>query len=139
VPAPAVTVAVVGAILTVIGAAGFVSVSLAEPVRDGSPAATAVIVSDVADGIVAGETYWPEAEIVPTVSLPPAMPLTCQSNPEFAAPVVCALKLTGQPPTGTLAVCGDTVSETVGGSTEAADLDELAHAASSAIASPATK
>lgn len=89
---------------------GFVSVTAAEPDCVGSATDTAVIVTLAGDGIMAGEVYWPDAEIVPSVPSPPGTPLICHVTPALAAFETVAEKATDVPPTAMLAVAGDTVT-----------------------------
>jgi hypothetical protein len=71
------TVTLDGATLTVTGGgAGGETVTVAEPMAVGLAALVACTVTVAGLGIAAGAVYNPEAEIVPTVALPPATPPT---------------------------------------------------------------
>ncbi len=67
-------------------------VTCAEPERVGSWTEVAVTVTVAGVGTVAGAAYAPDAEMVPTVALPPLTPLTCQVTAVFCAFVTVALK-----------------------------------------------
>ena len=55
-----------------------------------SAADTAVTVTVAGEGTVIGAVYTPDAEIIPTVALPPAVPLTLQFTAVFEEPVTVA-------------------------------------------------
>jgi hypothetical protein len=52
-----------------------------------SAADTAVTVTIAGEGTVMGAVYTPDVEIIPTVALPPATPLTLQFTVVFDEPV----------------------------------------------------
>jgi catabolite regulation protein CreA len=56
---------------------GFQTASVAVPVTIGAATVTAVIVTGLVAGIVAGGVYRPPAEIVPSALDPPATAFTC--------------------------------------------------------------
>jgi hypothetical protein len=73
-------------------------------------------------GTAIGAVYTPEAEIIPTVALPPAIPLTLQftamlEEPVTAAANVCVI------PICTLAIAGVTVTVTGTTTVTCADAD----------------
>lgn len=108
---PAVTVAVLGAIETLIGGR---TVTVADPDFAGSAWETAVTVT-VTEGTAFGAVYLPFASIAPmVVGLPPVMPFTCQTTAVLEVPVTfavnCWLALTL-----TEAVAGETETVIVGG------------------------
>jgi hypothetical protein len=55
-----------------------------------SAAEVAVTVTVAGDGTVIGAVYTPDVEIMPTVALPPATPLTLQFTEVLADPVTVA-------------------------------------------------
>src|ERR1700736_2860173 len=59
-------------------AAAAVTVTWAEADLVESAADTALTVTIAGEGVVIGAVYTPEVEIIPTVALPPATPLTLQ-------------------------------------------------------------
>jgi hypothetical protein len=67
------------------------TVTCADPVRLVSASDTAVIVAVKVEEPVDGAVYIPAAEIVPTVELPPATPLTCHVTAVFDVLVTAAL------------------------------------------------
>ena len=75
VPPPASTIALPGVTVT---ATGGEIVTPAKPVAVGSCTDTASTDTFEGDGTFAGGVYRPALETVPTVLLPPGMPLTCQ-------------------------------------------------------------
>jgi hypothetical protein len=88
---PTGTVTDVGLTCTVIGVAGFCTVTLADPDARESATLVAVTVMVAGLGKVAGGVYTPEFVIVPTVELPPAVPLTSQVTLISVAPVTAAV------------------------------------------------
>lgn len=92
-----------------------VTVALALPVFELSAALAAVIVTVAGDGGIGGAVYSAVVAlvlaIVPTVPLPPAIPLTLQLTPVAALPrpEMFAVK-TCSPLVGTLAVFGETLT-----------------------------
>jgi hypothetical protein len=58
-----------------------------------SAAETAVMVTVAGVGTLIGAVYTPEVEIIPTVALPPAMPLTLQFTVVFVEPVTVAVNV----------------------------------------------
>ena len=71
-------------------AAAAVTVIWADPDFVESDAETAVIVTVAGDGTVMGAVYMPDAEIMPTMALPPAAPLTLQFTVVLEEPVTAA-------------------------------------------------
>ncbi len=57
----------------------------------------AVTVTVFGDGMTAGGVYTPEAEIVPTVPLPPAIEFTVHVTPVFVALATLAVKVELEP------------------------------------------
>jgi hypothetical protein len=110
-PKPAWTVAVAGVTDTPTGA---VIVSDAEPDCAGSMTDTAVTVTVVGIGAFTGAEYAPADEIVPTVALPPAMPLTCQLTAELTVLPTVAVKVWRPMPAWTVALAGVTDTDTGG-------------------------
>lgn len=86
----------------------------AEPLADVSAWLVAVTVTPAGDGIICGAAYMPVAEIVPTLELPPAIPLTLQETPVFDVPVTLAANCCVCPRI-TEAVEGVTLTVTFGG------------------------
>src|SRR5256885_5113542 len=80
----------------------------------GSWTEAAVTVAVAGVGPVAGTEYTPDAEMVPTVALPPLTLLTCQVTAVFCAFVTVAVKAC-VPPVGTFAVVVATLTPTGGG------------------------
>jgi hypothetical protein len=73
------------------GAAGAATtVTWAEADLVESAADTAVTVTIAGEGTVTGAVYTPDVEIIPTVALPPATPLTLQFTTVFDEPVTDA-------------------------------------------------
>jgi hypothetical protein len=64
--------------------------------------------------MLAGAAYKPELEIVPVAALPPAVPLTLQFTALELAPVTVAVNC-AVPPSITVALCGSTITVTLGG------------------------
>jgi hypothetical protein len=58
-----------------------------------SAADTAVTVTVAGEGTVIGAVYTPDVEIIPTVALPPAVPLTLQFTAVFEEPVTVAVNI----------------------------------------------
>jgi hypothetical protein len=58
-----------------------------------SAAETAVTVTTAGEGTVIGAVYTPDVEIMPTVALPPATPLTLQFTVVFEDPVTVAVNV----------------------------------------------
>jgi hypothetical protein len=58
-----------------------------------SAAETAVTVTTAGEGTVIGAVYMPVLEIMPTVALPPATPLTLQFTAVFEDPVTVAVNV----------------------------------------------
>ncbi len=77
-----------------------------------SAALVAVTVTEGLLGRVAGAVYSPEVEMVPTVALPPAVPLTAQVTPVFVVPVTLAVNCCVEPVL-TVADVGATATATV--------------------------
>lgn len=67
-----------------------VTVAWAEPIFVESTADTAVIVTVAGVGTVIGAVYTPDAEIIPSAALPPAVPLTLQLTAMLEVPVTVA-------------------------------------------------
>jgi hypothetical protein len=74
----------------------------------GSASATAVTMTVAGEGTSTGAAYTPSTEIVPTCSLPPGMPDTCQETLAVALLVTVAANATVPPPAGTDAEAGVT-------------------------------
>lgn len=64
--------------------------TLVEALARASAWLTAVTVTLVCAGIVAGAVYNPDAEIVPALALPPAAPFTSHATLVFVLPVTLA-------------------------------------------------
>jgi hypothetical protein len=107
-PAPARTLAVAGVTVTTTLVVELVSVRFVEPDSVGSVVETAVIVTVGDEGMTAGDWYWPAAEIVPTVELPPVIPLTCQLTLSPVELVMLAVYETVWPPMAAVALTGET-------------------------------
>lgn len=103
------TVAVPGLTATVIAAA---TVTWAEALLVVSAEETASTVTVAGDGTAVGAVYTPPAEIVPTVALPPAMPLTCHVTVEFSVLPTVAVNVLVPPLASTLALLGETATVT---------------------------
>jgi hypothetical protein len=73
-----------------VAAALAITVTMAEPIFVESATDTAVIVTVAGVGTVIGAVYTPDAEIIPIVALPPAVPLTLQFTAVLEAPVTAA-------------------------------------------------
>jgi hypothetical protein len=89
VPVAASTIALLGETDTAIGG---VMVTPAKPVLVGSATDTAFTDTVDDDGTLTGEEYTPALEMVPTVALPPGMPLTAQVTAIVAVLVTAAVK-----------------------------------------------
>lgn len=87
--APATTMVVVGMIDTVTCD----MVTVACPDRVGSATDTAETVTLGEVGIAAGAVYTPALDMVPTVALPPGIPLTCQVTAMLVVFVTAAVKV----------------------------------------------
>ena len=74
-------------------AAVAVTVAIAEPIFVESTTDTAVMVTVAGVGTVIGAVYTPDAEIIPTVALPPEVPLTLQFTAVLEAPVTVAVNV----------------------------------------------
>jgi hypothetical protein len=96
-----------------VGAEGM-SWTLAGAVMDGSAWATAVTVTVDVEGRLAGATYNPLVEIVPTLASPPVVPFTCQVTPALLVFVTVAEK-GAVAPSLTVAAVGLTVTAMVAG------------------------
>jgi hypothetical protein len=91
------------------------TVTVAEAERVGSAADTAVTLTVAGVGMVAGAVYSPRLEIVPTVELPPAIPLTLQLTAVFdPALTTVAVKDCVPVPASTTALLGATDTATGG-------------------------
>jgi hypothetical protein len=90
--------------------AGFSNVTLLLPLAFESAAAVPRIVIELGLGSAAGATYFPDASIVPTVALPPAVPFTDHCTAWFVLPETVAVKVC-EDPVRMLAVPGTTVTE----------------------------
>jgi hypothetical protein len=62
---------------------GFKIVSVREAEIAGEATLTAVIVTELGLGILAGGVYMPLVEISPELALPPVTPFTCHATPEL--------------------------------------------------------
>jgi hypothetical protein len=74
-------------------AAVAITVAMAEPSFVESTTDTAAIVTVAGVGTVIGAVYTPDAEIIPTMALPPAVPLTLQFTAVLEAPATAALNV----------------------------------------------
>jgi len=101
-PPPPVLLAVPPLLLPLVAA---VIVSCALPERLGSAADTALTVTVAGAGRVAGAVYTPLLEILPTVELPPLIPLTSQVTAVFVVFSTAAVNA-WVAPVATLAVPG---------------------------------
>src|SRR5579871_2064988 len=96
------------------------TVTLAEPVFDGSASLVAVMVTGFGEGTPAGARYsmlpplvassgWqgfdPAAQICPTAVFPPGTPLTCQVTVSFGVLLAVAAKVCA-PPMASIALAG---------------------------------
>ena len=97
-----------------------------------STAETAVIITVAGEGTVIGAVYIPDAEIIPTVAFPPAVPLTLQFTPIFDEPVTAAVNICVIP-AWTVAVAGVTDTATTGAIVTVADADFVVSAAEVAL------
>jgi hypothetical protein len=70
---------------------GVAIATVAESKRDGSLLSVAATVRVGGEGTVTGAVYWPVEEIVPTVSLPLATPLTLQVTEGVLVPLMSAV------------------------------------------------
>lgn len=70
-----------------------ITVTVAEAIFVESATETAVIVTAAGVGTIMGAVYTPDAEIIPTVALPPAVPLTLQFTAVLEAPVTAAVNV----------------------------------------------
>jgi hypothetical protein len=86
--------------------------TVAVPLRVGSAAETALTVTTPPEGICAGAVYSPAAEIVPTVALPPATPLTFQVTAVLLVLLTVAVKACVPVPGSTVAEPGSTLTAT---------------------------
>jgi hypothetical protein len=77
----------------VVTAAGAITVVWAEADLVESAAETAVTVTTAGAGTVIGAVYTPDVEIMPSVALPPATPLTLQFTDVFDEPVTAAVNV----------------------------------------------
>jgi hypothetical protein len=125
--------AVSGGVPEIVGGAGAVAttVAVAVPVFVESCDDTAVIVTAACAGTVAGAVYRPLDEIVPTVELPPATPLTCQVTVVSVALLTVAWNACVPVPATTAAVAGVTATDT-GGAVGTSETEALADALESA-------
>ncbi len=71
--------------------------SVNEPDTVGVAWLTAVTVTVLGEGMVAGGVYRPEVEIVPVTVAPPVTPLTCHVTAALALLVTVAVSCTGEP------------------------------------------
>jgi hypothetical protein len=76
-----------------VAAAGVTTVVEAEADLVESAAETAVTVTIAGVGTVIGPVYTPEVEIMPSVALPPATPLTLQFTVVFEEPTTAAVNV----------------------------------------------
>jgi hypothetical protein len=74
-------------------AAAAVTVTWAEADLVESAADTAVTVTIAGEGTAIGAVYTPAVEIIPTVALPPATPLTLQFTAVFDEPVTVVVNV----------------------------------------------
>ena len=79
--------------LPVSAAVAGVTVTEAEADLVESAADTAVMVTIMEAELLMGAVYRPEVEIIPTVELPPAAPLTLQFTAIFEEPVTVAVNI----------------------------------------------
>jgi hypothetical protein len=98
----------------------------------------AVTVTDGGDGGTEGAVYSavvaPPAPTVPTVALPPAIPFTLQMRPAAALPEPETVTVkTCAPPVGTVAVCGEIFTAMLSVNVTAAEAEEVASAALTAV------
>jgi hypothetical protein len=93
---------------------GLSSVTALVPFFEESAELTALTVTALGLGRVAGAVYLPEVSMVPRVAEPPAVSLTYQVTAVFQVPVTAAEKV-AEAPARTLVDSGDTVTETVAG------------------------
>jgi hypothetical protein len=84
------------------------------PYFEGSAELTALTVTELGLGRVAGAMYLPEESMVPIEAEPPAMSLTNQLTAVFCVPVTVAEKL-AEALTRTLVEVGETLTETEAG------------------------
>jgi hypothetical protein len=115
-----------------LAAAVAITVAMAEPILVESATDTAVIVTVAGVGTVMGAVYTPDAEIIPTVALPPAVPLTLQLTAVLEAPVTAAVNVCVIP-TVTLMVAGVTDTVIGAATVTVADADFVVSAADVAL------
>jgi hypothetical protein len=109
--APVITVAAIGATLTVTS----LSIpTLAAPLADGAATLVALTVTLAGDGKSPGAVYSPALEIVPTVAFPPSTPFTLHVTRVSVVPVTVAANACVAP-RNTIALVGATLTVTFGG------------------------
>jgi hypothetical protein len=113
-------------------AAVAVTVAIAEPIFVESTTDTAVMVTVAGVGTVIGAVYTPDAEIIPTVALPPAVPLTLQFTAVLEAPVTVAVNV-WVIPTVTFMVAGETDTVTGAATVTVAEADFVVSATDVAL------
>jgi hypothetical protein len=115
--APVITVAAIGATLTVTS----LSIpTLAAPLADGAATLVALTVTLAGDGKSPGAVYSPALEIVPTVAFPPSTPFTLHVTRVSVVPVTVAANACVAPK-NTIALVGATLTVTFGGGGPPAD------------------
>ena len=93
---------------------GLRSVTALVPFFEESAELTALTVTELGLGRMAGAEYLPEVSIVPRVAEPPEVSLTNQETAVFCVPETVAEKV-AEAPVRTLVVNGETVTEIVAG------------------------